>query len=65
MFGWAGFLHVWLTSVKEGFVIEVIYRTTQVYTKKWNVVNMETKTFKFSLQLRFRFVFKNNEKNTS
>ena len=33
MFGWAGFSHGCLTSVKEGFVIKVIYRTTQCTRK--------------------------------
>ena len=47
MVGWAGFSHIWLTSVKEGFVIEVIYSTIRVHTKKWNV-NMKTKTVSFS-----------------
>ena len=47
--------HVWLTSVKEGFVVEVIYSTTQVHTKKWNV-NMKTKTVSFSLvAIKFPF----------
>ena len=47
MVGWAGFSHIWLASVKEGFVIEVIYSTIRVHTKKWNV-NMKTKTVSFS-----------------
>ena len=59
MVGYAGFSHVWLTSVKEGFVIEVIYSTTQVHTKKW-IVNMKTKTVSFSLvAIKFPFGLQN------
>ena len=55
--------HVWLTSVKEGFVIEVIY--IQVHTKKWNV-NMKTKTVSFSLvAIKFPFGLQNYWKKSS
>ena len=57
--------HVWLTSVKEGFVIEVIYSTTQVHTKKWNV-DMKTKTVSFSLvAIKFPFGLQNYWKKSS
>ena len=63
--GLAGFLHVWLTSFKECFVIEVIYSTTQVTYEKMKCRNMKTKTVSFSLvAIKFPFGLPNYwEKN--
>ena len=47
--GLAGFFHVLLTSVRECFVIEVIYSTTRVTYEKMKSRNMKTKTVSFSL----------------
>ena len=64
--GFAGFLHVWLTSVKECFVIEVIYSTTQVTYEKMKCRNMKTKTVSFNLvAIKFPFGLQNNSKKNS
>ena len=48
MFGWAGFSHGCLTSVKEGFVIEVIYSSTQC-TRKNEMMHGNWKLLTFCL----------------
>ena len=39
MFGWTGFSHGWLTSVKERFIIEVIYYTSAYENMKCKYAN--------------------------